>query len=359
LTSAVTAEALGHSIELVVDVANAGQRADRAIAALCPELSRRRVQQLCEAGRVRSGKRLIHKSALVNLGERITLTLGPPRRAAPEVGAALDVRAENEHWVIVSKPALVPTAPRDATELGTLANALVAAYPEMAELGHDPLEPGLLHRLDNGTSGLLVAARSRAAFEAARAALSHGEWQKSYLAVVSDASLPFAGSIRGELAADPRHRSRVKLVGPIDVQSATPAHAADRTPTPSVATADPHSENESDRLRHVATTQFAVLYVEGPLSLVKVSVGAAFRHQIRVHFAAAGWPLLNDELYGAARDARLPSLRHALHAARVAWAGTRDLPGFDVSVPLPVDLAELFADRREFAASDDTDRCPR
>jgi 23S rRNA pseudouridine1911/1915/1917 synthase len=316
----------------IVSPKAAGMRADRGISLLCPELSRRQVQKLCERGRVLAEGRPLSKSDLLRLGDRITVQIDSRPFATPNPAGLLLVRFESRQWVILAKPAGQPTAPKDSTEIGALANALLARYPELARIGHDAREPGLLHRLDNGTSGLVVAARTAEGFLAASSALSQGKWLKRYLALVGATDLPAAGIIGGQLAQDRRHPERVRLVDEVTL-----------TPTGAEAVWDANGTYELVKgQRH--QTRFLVRRRLATVTLVEVAIGAAFRHQIRAHFAAAAWPLVNDEVYGARAEPRLPAQRHALHAARVAWSGTDDLEGFDVEETPPDDLMDLVVD---------------
>lgn len=314
-------------------------RLDRALAEITQTLSRRTVQSLCERGRITCRGRTVHKSDLVQAGQEFLIQLDAERRAAAASELELAVRYESESWIVACKPALQPTAPTHGLESNTFANALLARYPELAKIGHHALEPGLLHRLDNGTSGLIVAARTRFAFEAATRALKRGLWTKRYLALVEGSQLPSAGTLVGQLRADRRHRKRVALAEALELRGASAEF--------DVGAAWP-KDDRNPSLRH--TTHFRVLHELGEVTYVEVTVGTAFRHQIRAHFAAAGWPLVNDEVYGARREPRLELTRHALHAARVAWPGCDGLEGFDVCEPVPDDLASLL-DVTRFADS--------
>jgi 23S rRNA pseudouridine1911/1915/1917 synthase len=311
-----------HRQEAVVLPSLDGERLDVALTRLFAPLSRRDAQRLCELGQVNIGRRRGRKSDLARTGDVITLTPLTPKVAAPIPGS-LDLRLVTDHWVIVAKPANVHTAPRDELESGTVANALLAAFPEMHAIGHHPLEPGLLHRLDTGTSGLLVAARSARAFELGTRALKQSHWTKTYFAVAPSGQLPNSGYLTGKLVSDQRHPKRVGLDGAFSITE-------EPTDAPSPASLGPF------------VTHFVAVDERGGRTLFAVTVGPAFRHQIRAHFAAAGAPLLNDVTYGAELDERLPLGRHALHAARVAWTGESFLDGFDVTEPLPFDLSGLF-----------------
>ncbi|HMA96783.1 MAG TPA: RluA family pseudouridine synthase [Polyangiaceae bacterium] len=326
-----------NQLVVLITQEHAGKRADRALSDMSGSLSRRTMQNLCERGRVTCRGRVVGKAELVRGGDEFLILLDPERRAVEDFELELAVRYESRDWVVVSKPALQPTAPTNGLELNTLANALVARYPELAHVGHHPLEPGLLHRLDNGTSGLVVAARSRTAFDAATRALKRGLWTKSYLALVQATQLPRSGTIVGKLRADRRHRRRVELAERLELIPESPWQGPTRGRQGCAAL---EHDGSADSSRH--TTRFRVVSEFEETTYVEVTVGAAFRHQIRAHFAFAGWPLVNDELYGARRDLHLEHLRHALHAARVAWPGCDDVEGFDVCEPLSEDLARLL-----------------
>ncbi len=231
-------------------------------------------------------------------------------------GAArfLEVLEETDDWVVVDKPAGVPSAPLGPDELGTIANALLARYPEMRGVGYGPREPGLCHRLDTGTSGLLVAARHGRAFAVVTAAIKAGTVDKQYLLVCPGDGVADHGQIDFPLATDPKNRRRVR------------------------ACRDPR---EVARLAaRPAETRYRVLRRSGDQALVEASASRAHRHQIRAHFAALGAPLVGDILYGAPPSAQLG--RHALHASLFAWPGGEGIAGLKVSSPLPDELAALL-----------------
>lgn len=305
-----------------VSAALSGERLDRALVQLVLGLSRRDAQRLCAENRVLLRGRPAKKSDPIREGDTLAVDRGPTR-VAIAAPLPLAIRMLTQHWVVVAKPALMPTAPRHSEETGTIANGLLCAFPEMQAVGHRALEPGLLHRLDNGTTGLLVAARSARAFERATLALKQSRWQKDYFALTGTTDLPDFGRITGRLEPHPGRTECVRPTSPVELSA---LH---------------HCEHEGTPLGPFVTT-FELVTRAGPIALVKVRVGPAFRHQIRAHLAAIGAPLVNDPIYGAPSDPRLLPGRHALHAARVAWAGEPDLPGFSVDEPLPEDLLALL-----------------
>ncbi|MCA9585560.1 MAG: RluA family pseudouridine synthase [Myxococcales bacterium] len=299
-----------------VTEALAGQRLDKALVALAEGASRAKVKAAIEDGRVRVNGRRCAKGALVAAGDVIDVEVEIERGDAPCIpeDAPLDVRYESEHVVVVYKPAGQPTAPLKRGETGALANALVGKYPEMASIGYSPREPGLIHRLDTDTSGLLVAARDAATLDALREALQAGTLEKSYLLVCASEDLPDVGTIAHPIANHPKDKRRVLVC----------AHPRD------VMRNDPRP----------ATTHFTVERRSGPWALVRAEAPKALRHQIRAHFASIDHPLAGDVLYGGPAVEGLT--RHALHAARVALQSGRPETTFDVSAPLPDDLERLL-----------------
>ena len=302
----------GATLSFDVEGGDAGQRLDKLVARHVKSGGRRKVAELFERGAVRVGGRVAKKGAVAQEGDAVTVRLAPA--ILPEPGAPLDVRLETKDVVIVDKLAGQPTVPARDGDTGTLASALLARYPEMAGVGYREREPGLLHRLDTQTSGLLVAARSATAFATLRKALSEGRIEKRYLAVVLAAGLPEHGVIEARLAPDPHDGRRVVVVDA--------------------------ARDGSDDAPALRTTRFRTLRVSPPWALLEVEARHAYRHQVRVHLASIGHPIAGDALYGGPR-AELPGERHALHASYVAWSGDDDVPAFAVDCPLPADLTAL------------------
>ena len=199
--------------ELEVTEEDAGQRIDVVLARRVPGLSRGRAKELVERGKARVDDRAVRKSHALSLGERVVVDELPPPtdfHAAPDPELPLRVLRETDDYVIVDKAAGVPSHPLQEGELGTLAGALVARYPEMRDIGYNQREPGIVHRLDTGTSGVVLAARNERAFEALRAQMKAGQIEKRYLArVVGFVEAP--QRIESRIANDPRDRRRVRV----------------------------------------------------------------------------------------------------------------------------------------------------
>ncbi|HET7542510.1 MAG TPA: pseudouridine synthase [Polyangiaceae bacterium] len=293
--------------------ADGGKRLDKFLAQQLPELGRHKAAELCARGQVRIAGRRARKSELLRAGDEISVELEEPEALQPEPELPLAVRLERPELVVVNKPAGIPTAPLNMVERGTLCGALLARYPEMQGIGHRTREPGIVHRLDTQTSGLVLAARSAHAFSRLAQALASGELEKRYLAVVRAAGLEPSGEIARALAPDPAHPERVRVL---------------------------EVGERSDYARH-KVTRYRLKQVKGERALVELEVGSAFRHQIRAHLAAIGHPIAGDAVYGGEQLEGLGA-RHALHASRLSWRGSASLSGFSVDEPLPRDLAALL-----------------
>jgi len=299
-------------IELWASASDDGARLDKFLARSVPGIGRHKAAELCSDGCVRVDGKREKKSALLRAGAQITVDIAEPESLQPEPELPLGVRLERPDFVVVNKPAGMPTAPLHSGERGTLCGALLARYPEMRGVGHRAREPGIVHRLDTQTSGLVLAARSASAFTRLNQALEREELDKRYLAIVSAAGLSELGEISRALAPDPAHPERVRVLEPDD---------------------------RAGYARH-KITRYRIERVVGQWALLEVQVGSAFRHQIRAHLAAIGHPIAGDAVYGGEPVPALGA-RHALHASRLSWAGTAAMPGFALDEPLPPELAAL------------------
>ncbi len=301
------------SITHVIGAAQAGLRLDRVVGDLLG-LGRQRIRELFEARQVLLDGRRAHKGAIAVAGHTLTIRVPPEDRAFAQPELSLDIRFECEDYVIVNKPPGQASVAHRGADRDTLANALVGRFTELASIGHCALESGLVHRLDAGTSGLLVAARTARAFERLSAALKRSEWTKRYLAIIDEPLPAPAGEISGFLAPARHSSKRVQF-----------------TPTP--------PRNGS---AYAASCTWNVRERCQSLTLVEIESSKAYRHQVRVLLAALGCPLVGDQLYGN-HSTLLPEERHALHASFIAWPGDEEIRGFCIESPLPPDLATLLA----------------
>jgi 23S rRNA pseudouridine1911/1915/1917 synthase len=277
--------------------------------------SRRVAQELIERGMVRLNGRRSKKSEIVDAGDRVEVA-APRQHAAiePNPDLELEVIHEDAAAIVVNKPGGLPCHPLEAGERGTVMNAVVARFPETASAGDKPLEGGLVHRLDNGTSGALLIARNGGAFEKLRDAIRAGRVARRYEALV-------AGYIE----------ARIQIDTPI-------AHHAKNARK--MVVGDPASANAKRAGRAAATIVEPVRRV-GEFTLVSVTPKTGSRHQIRVHLASIGHPIVGDALYGGPASAALTHGRFWLHLHEVAF----DSPAIGhvkVTAPIPSDLMKLI-----------------
>lgn len=296
-------------IAFTVSADRAGNRLERLVidAVSC---TRSEARALFERGDVRLNGRRVKKGARVAAGDEVEVRL-PEAWVVADKEQPLALRLERDDLVVISKAAGVPSAPLAPGERGTIANALVARYPEMREFGYAEREPGLVHRLDTQTSGLLLAARNRATFDALVRALQKGELSKQYLAVVQNRSaLEDQGRIEASLEPDPERRGRVIVA------------------------------RDDARYHRFCVTEYRVVSRGARFALLELTASPAFRHQIRAHLASLGHPIIGDALYGGEAHPALGA-RHALHASMLGYSGDDAVPGFSVNDPAPPEFNEL------------------
>lgn len=295
-----------------VPAALAGERVDRAVA-LLTGLSRAAVAELVAGGAVRlAGRTVTARATRVEQGSVLEVDV-EPRRAEPALvpeRLEIEVVHADEHVVVVDKAAGVVVHPGAGNARGTLVQGLLARYPDLASVGQ-PGRPGVVHRLDKGTSGLLVVARTSPAYESLVAQLAGRTVDRRYAALVWGHPQP------------PR--------GMVDA----PVGRARRDPTRMAVS----SAGRPARTRYRVRRRFSG---PEPAALVECRLETGRTHQIRVHLAAIGHPVVGDGRYGGRRGS-VGAPRPCLHAERLGF----DHPGSGERMvfesPLPADLAEVIA----------------
>lgn len=281
-------------------------------------LSRAAVSRLIARGGVTIDGRAARKGDELRGGETIAIDApGEEARRAIEADASvpLAILYEDAHIVAVDKPPGVACLPNRGGERGTIANALVARAPEQALIGR-PREAGLVHRLDTGTSGVLLAARTHEAYASLRARWSSGEVVKTYFAIV-EGLVAEGGVIDAPIAHHAKSARRMVLASSRVARSALPAR-----------------------------TDYEPLRSGNGRTLLRVWIREGRRHQIRVHLASIGYPVAGDPIYGlerAPRDATVATLRLALHSHRLALAHPASGEAIEIASPLPAGLDALVA----------------
>ncbi len=295
-------------MRLEVDKTYADVRLDRFLASRVPHMGRAKAKRWIAEGWARVNGARAKKSHRLEIGDVVVLERlpdAPDFEARPEASAPLEVLYEDEDCVVIAKPAGIPTHPLSSDEMGTVANALVARYPEMAGVGYRKREPGLLHRLDTNTSGVLLAARTTEAFDELRERLEQGAIDKRYMALC-DGRVSAPDEIEFAIAHSGAKRMRA---------------CRNRRET------DKHGGRE-------ATTEVLASEPLGRFSWVEVRARRARRHQVRVHLACVGYPLVGDTLYDGPSFDGLEG--HFLHASRIL------IDDIDVTAPLPADRAAIL-----------------
>jgi 23S rRNA pseudouridine1911/1915/1917 synthase len=314
----VTADADARS--LAVDGAAAGERLDRWLARAMPELSRARLQALIAGGDVLVDGHRARPSLRLKAGQAILVRVPAPRAPVPQPeDIPIAVVYEDRHLLVVDKPAGLAVHPGAGRASGTLVNALLHRVRDLSGIG-GVLRPGIVHRLDRGTSGLLVVAKDDATHLALSRQFAGRSVEKEYLAVVVGVPRAAEGTIDAPIGRDPVHRRRMSVRAP--------------------------------RGRAARSTYRIVEKLDGA-ALLRVRIATGRTHQIRVHLAALGHPVAGDTTYGgrrrpssrrpAARAALETLTRPALHAARLAFTHPAGGERLVFESALPADLQELLA----------------
>jgi 23S rRNA pseudouridine1911/1915/1917 synthase len=322
----------GPSATFEVAPEHAGRRLDHFLVAQLPEVSRARVQQLIAGGKVRVNDAAAKPSLKLKGGERIQVLgtpAAPPLRAIAEE-IPLDVVYEDDYLAVINKPAgMMVHAGAGATEdernRGTLVNALLHRFGALSGVGGE-MRPGIVHRLDRATSGLIVVAKNDLAHRRLAAQFSGRQVRKQYIALVHGAVKQDAGTISSAISRDRIRRTRM-----------TTRRSGGRE-------AVTHY-----KVRERIQSGF------GKFSLLELKIDTGRTHQIRVHLASLGHPVVGDTLYGAPREIQVQSQkgqgtkaqplsleRNFLHAAAIEFVHPRTGEGLSFSRPLPPELQDFL-----------------
>ena len=301
---------------LRVAPADVGQRLDRYLATHLPSLSRTRLAELIAEGRVRVNGGEAKRSHRLADGQTIEVEVlpRPPLEATAE-DLPLEILYEDDDVLVLNKPAGMIVHAGAGHSSGTVVNALLHRYGALSSVA-GALRPGIVHRLDKDTSGVLVVARNDAAHAALGRQFAARQVQKTYLALVHGRLEQDAGTIGLPIARDLHHRTRM-----------TTRRRDGRT----------------------ARTDWRVLARLEGYTLVEVKLHTGRTHQIRVHFSALGHAVVGDTLYGApetphaGRLALQPLARNFLHAARIVFTHPVKQEAVEVRAPLPAELREWLA----------------
>jgi len=311
-------------LSATVEAAERGERLDRLLARRFGDLSRTRLKHLVEAGQVSvDGATIKDPSLRVKPGQRCAVTLPPPVADKPEAQVmALDIRYEDSELIVLEKAAGLVVHPAPGNPDGTLVNALLAHCGDsLAGIG-GVRRPGIVHRLDKDTSGLMVVAKTERAHAALAADFAARRVERAYLAVVWGVPHPREGEISGAIGRNPANRKSMAVV---------------------------------TRGGRSAITRYRVLRIfKDVAALVECRLATGRTHQIRVHLAAHGNPLIGDPVYGRSRGRRRALAeplrtaleafpRQALHAASLGLKHPAKGEWLQFQSDLPSDMNELIS----------------
>jgi 23S rRNA pseudouridine1911/1915/1917 synthase len=306
------------TIDVRLEPAHAGWRLDRALAALVPTLSRERLKALIRSGAVESAGKLVRDPATKVRGEEaIRVAVPEPRPAHNEAqDIPLRVAFEDEHLLIVDKPAGLVVHPAAGNLDGTLVNALLHhCGGSLSGIG-GVARPGIVHRIDKDTSGLLVVAKTDVAHEALSRQFAAHSIDRRYLAIVSGTPKSGHGTIDAPLARSAANRKKIAIV-------------------------------QGSRGKRAAT-HWSRLEILKDAALVECRLETGRTHQVRVHMASIGHPLLGDPVYGGSGKKHgkllkeLQFHRQALHAAELGFTHPVTRHRLSFSSAMPADMQELF-----------------
>lgn len=292
------------SREIRLTVGEEGQRLDKLLSGELPELSRSALQSLIAKGCVTSGGKALSKSAKLPLGQEVTVLLPDP--APLEVEAQdipLDIVYEDGDLLVVNKPKGMVVHPAPGNPDGTLVNALLYHCGESLSGINGVIRPGIVHRIDKDTSGLLVIAKNDEAHQALSEQMSVHSIHRVYHAVVYGNLKEDAGFVEAPIGRDPRDRKKMAV-----------------------------TENHS----RYAYTGWQVLERFGSFTYIACRLKTGRTHQIRVHMASIGHPLLGDSLYHP--DSAFPMARQALHSFALEFTHPITEKAMRFTAPLPLDM---------------------
>lgn len=303
-------------IELRPD--NPGERLDKSLAALVPEISRSQWQRLIKEGFVLVDGEPAKGSQRLEGSELVVAQV--PEPAESELAAEeleLDIRYEDGDIIIVNKPAGMVVHPGPGHTSGTLVNALLAHCPDLPGIG-DTKRPGIVHRLDKNTSGLIVAAKNEFTLRYLQKQFKKRTVAKQYLALVDGRVEPPLALIDAPIGRDPERRKMMRVI-PADSPRAKSLRA------------------------RAAQTRYRTCSRYEHHTLLECEPLTGRTHQIRVHLAFAGYPIVGDRIYGRRRPS-IPLDRHFLHASRLSLKRPSDGSVLTIAARLPLELQQVLDD---------------
>jgi 23S rRNA pseudouridine1911/1915/1917 synthase len=306
--------------QLLVETEHEGSRLDNFLTALLPDQSRSHVQRLIKDGSVTGPATTLRPSTPVRAGQVYAVNVPAPAAATPEPEALpLRIIYQDEHLVVVDKPAGMVVHPAAGHSTGTLVNALLHHVTDLSGIGGE-MRPGIVHRLDRGTSGVMVVAKNDSTHQELSRQFRDREIDKEYIALVWGV-VQAGRRIDAPIGRDPGDRQKMST--------------------------------RARRARQAVTRVLTAKHYKG-VSLLKVAIATGRTHQIRVHLSAIGHPIVGDPTYGGLHRRTMSNLRAVqrlerpfLHAAHLAFTHPADGRRVQFDSPLPPDLQAVVNDIEE------------
>ena len=293
-----------------LSVSEPGSRLDRYVSDHLPELSRAAVQRLIDDGQILVDGIPRKASYKVQVGEAISVHVPPSKPATPLAEKIpLDILYEDDDLIVVNKSAGMVVHPAAGHSEGTLVNAILAHCPNLNVGGVE--RPGIVHRLDSETSGIIVVAKNDVAMRDLQVQFKSRHVHKTYLALVDGTVKPPRGKIDAPIGRDPKHRQKMAVV----TQGKTRA----------------------------SVTVYRTIAHLGAYTLIEAQPQTGRTHQIRVHLAFLGFPVVADSIYGKKKNT-LGLTRQFLHARKIAFTLPRTQREVSFVAPLPGDLKKVLKD---------------
>ncbi len=287
-----------------------GKRLDMALKEALPEMSRAQLQRLIKEGQILVNGRSAKSSLKLEGDEHIRITLPPPvETGLVPWDTPLDIRYEDDDILVINKEAGIVVHPSAGHEQYTLVNAVLAHCPVLPVIGNEK-RPGIVHRLDKDTSGLIIVAKNERALRIMQSQFRKRTISKVYLALTAGQLQPPAAIIDAPIGRDPRNRKRMSVI--------PPGSSASLNARPS-------------------QTQYAAITTYDEYTLVECRPRTGRTHQIRVHLAYVGYPIAGDTIYGR-RKRQLGLKRHFLHATELTFQRPSDYQELTIRAKLPLDL---------------------
>lgn len=309
---------------LAVEISDS--RLDRYIVEHLPELSRAAVQRLIDDAHIRVDGSARKASYRVQAGEKISIEIPPPETTAVRAEKIpLDILFENRDLIVINKPAGMVVHPAAGHSSHTLVNAILAHSPKLSVGGIN--RPGIVHRLDRDTSGIIVVAKNDVAMRDLQAQFKNRTVKKTYLALVESRVSPPNGIIDAPIGRDPKFRQKMKVV--------TRGTRRDAVTVYHTLAVLPPERTLSERSESQRRSK------DGAYTLVQAEPQTGRTHQIRVHLAFLGFPVVADEVYGKKQNAVNLS-RQFLHAWKISFDLPRTDNRMEFIAPLPEDLRAVL-----------------